>query len=413
MGFDIGGAIGGIIGGLAGNSIASGDFSTARGAADQAYQEMLAIGVPPETAKPLVLQKFQQAGQLTPQLEQYINQGPSAVAGISEDPALKQRQMSALNLITQRSTGGLDAGDRQKLNEMQNQVAKDQEAKQQQIIQQYQQRGMGGAGAELAAALQQSQAGANQSSAEGDKIAALASQNALQAALQSGQLAGNIRTQDFNVADTKASAQDQMNRFNIQNQQAAQQRNIASQNQAQQYNLTNAQNLSNANTGMTNEETARQNQAKVDDWNNQIKRARLRSGTYQEKSNDFQNRGQRTANQYATIGSALGQGIGAAMGAPSAPKPSVENVGSWAGEQGSYSAGGAADDPSMFASMAAHGDIVPGKAKVEGDSRANDVVPYKLSPGEIVIPRSIVQSKNAPFHAADFVAMMKRIQQEG
>lgn len=50
------------------------------------------------------------------------------------------------------------------------------------------------------------------------------------------------------------------------------------------------------------------------------------------------------------------------------------------------------------------GGHVPGKAKVSGDSLKNDDVKALLSPGEIVIPRSITKSKDAPKKAAEFVA---------
>ena len=43
-----------------------------------------------------------------------------------------------------------------------------------------------------------------------------------------------------------------------------------------------------------------------------------------------------------------------------------------------------------YPEMASEGGKVPGKAKVAGDSPTNDVVPAKLSPGEIVIPRTVV-----------------------
>lgn len=43
------------------------------------------------------------------------------------------------------------------------------------------------------------------------------------------------------------------------------------------------------------------------------------------------------------------------------------------------------------------GGKVPGKSKVKGDSPKNDIVPARLSPGEIVLPRSIaLRLKNAP-----------------
>lgn len=50
------------------------------------------------------------------------------------------------------------------------------------------------------------------------------------------------------------------------------------------------------------------------------------------------------------------------------------------------------------------GGFVPGQAKVAGDSPKNDVVNAKLSPGEIVLPRTVVNSKNPSEAAARFVA---------
>lgn len=47
--------------------------------------------------------------------------------------------------------------------------------------------------------------------------------------------------------------------------------------------------------------------------------------------------------------------------------------------------------------------VVPGKADVKGNSYANDKVKALLSPGEIVLPRSVTQAKNAPDAAAKFV----------
>ncbi len=49
------------------------------------------------------------------------------------------------------------------------------------------------------------------------------------------------------------------------------------------------------------------------------------------------------------------------------------------------------------------GGNVPGHAQVKGDSLKNDTVPALLSPGEIVIPRSVLQSKNPGAAAAKFV----------
>lgn len=59
------------------------------------------------------------------------------------------------------------------------------------------------------------------------------------------------------------------------------------------------------------------------------------------------------------------------------------------------------------------GGMVPGKAKVKGDSEKNDTVPAMLSPGEIVLPKSVVESKDAAKKSAEFVASIKGGQKLG
>lgn len=50
------------------------------------------------------------------------------------------------------------------------------------------------------------------------------------------------------------------------------------------------------------------------------------------------------------------------------------------------------------------GKKIPGKAKVSGDSYENDTVPRELKSGGIVVPRSVMQSKDPAKAAAKFVA---------
>ena len=52
--------------------------------------------------------------------------------------------------------------------------------------------------------------------------------------------------------------------------------------------------------------------------------------------------------------------------------------------------------------------LVPGKAKFKGDTRSNDTVPALLSPGEIVLPRTVAQSEDAPEKAKKFVQAIKK-----
>lgn len=56
----------------------------------------------------------------------------------------------------------------------------------------------------------------------------------------------------------------------------------------------------------------------------------------------------------------------------------------------------------------ARGAEVPGRARFRGDTRSNDTVPAMLSPGEIVLPRTVAQSEDAPDKAKKFVEAIKK-----
>lgn len=95
----------------------------------------------------------------------------------------------------------------------------------------------------------------------------------------------------------------------------------------------------------------------------------------------------------------------------SAPSASDFNKG---GMVKHYADGGEADNSGMDFIMKAaplilallgHGGKVPGKAKVQTDSLKNDIVPAMLSPGEIVIPRSIADN---PELAKEFVKAINK-----
>lgn len=61
------------------------------------------------------------------------------------------------------------------------------------------------------------------------------------------------------------------------------------------------------------------------------------------------------------------------------------------------------DQKQVKHSYAHGGGPIPGVAAVKGDSPKNDTVRARLSPGEIVLPRSVTMAKNAPVAAAEFV----------
>lgn len=296
--------------GIAGNLVSSGDRSAAANAANQAISELLSIGMPPDQAREIVYEQFKSAGVLTPELEQAFQLGPSAVAGIEEDPMSRDAQVSALQLL-QQSGRGLSPQDRMKFNQLRDEVQRDAEAKRLQILQEYRQRGMGGSGAELATQLSQAQNSANSASLEGDRIAAASAENALNAIRQSGDMASNLRSQDFDVARTKATAEDEFAKFNMQNRAGVQARNIASRNRAQESNLNNAQRIRDNNTNMRNNELLRQREAERQYWQDQMTRAQMRAGAYQGQSANHSNNANRTANQWVGAGRGIAEGVSA------------------------------------------------------------------------------------------------------
>lgn len=91
--------------------------------------------------------------------------------------------------------------------------------------------------------------------------------------------------------------------------------------------------------------------------------------------------------------------------APAAPAPAAE-------DKKSDSGGGLGAIMSL-AALLSNGGNVPGQAKTKGDSEQNDVVPTMLSPGEIVIPRSIAQHEDAPEKAAEFIRHLKSSKKMG
>lgn len=104
------------------------------------------------------------------------------------------------------------------------------------------------------------------------------------------------------------------------------------------------------------------------------------------------------ANQAAAIGDRVLQGqiiggliaaIGQAGASAATPTPKA-NGGRITGSNTGISAG----DPFEYSNrLAAHGGRIDGMALVEGDDYRNDIVHAKLSPGEIVIPRSAAKDK--------------------
>lgn len=328
------GAIGaglGLVGGLLGANQAREGATAAGDAQKAAILQMIAkldqVGMPPDQSAAVILDQYRQAGILTPALEAQVVQLGSEFKNIKTDQAVRGQQVQALRQMSQLGSVGMTADERALNRQQQADVQRDLEAKQQQIIQNLAARGQAGGGAEIAARLGASQGSAQQASESADRVSALAAQRALQAIMQSSNMAGQLREGDFSEESAKARAGDEMSRFNTQNQMAINQRNTASSNVAQTGNLENLQRIGDLNVGQANEEKYNQLARQRQFWNDKLRYAQAYAGPLQDfgQASANQARGESSARQKAigegfgglsTIFGGLG-GAGAASGASS------------------------------------------------------------------------------------------------
>ena len=267
-----------------------------------------------EASIPQTYQQDQWLQDFTPeQLQQMQQLGPSAMENVATDPRLQAAQMSALQGLQDRSQSGYDATDRAAMAEAQMAAARQEQGQRGAIMQNMQARGMGGSGAELAAQLANQQGSANRMSATAGNIAGEGRQRALQAMMQSGQMAGQMQGADFNRQAQIAQARDQISQFNTTNNNKVQAQNNAMINQARMANQQGRQGVASGNT-------SGQNQFNQNQFQNKQGVAQVQ---YNAATNDINNQIAKDAEkkriqqaQMGAIAGVAGAGVGAAAGGP-------------------------------------------------------------------------------------------------
>jgi len=360
----IGSAIGSIIGGLSGaGNAAAGDAHNDAVMANNILQEIQAA---PDISAPLILQKYAQAGILTPAMQSNIT--AQLPAAITTSPAYQQAQNQALQQMQQRANTGFTQADRAQLNQAQLGAQNQTKARLASIQQQMQQQGLSDSGSALAQKLAAAQNESNQMSTNADQQAQMAQQAQQQAIGNLGQMASGLQQQQFGQAFQQQQANQAMQRFNIQNQLGVQSQNVNAQNQAQAANLANAQNASNQNVSANNQAQQQNKQNAMAQYGANVGVDRIKAGGYSNLGGINQQTAQNQSQAATNLGAGIGGLAGSAFGAA---------TGMYDGGRLDFKAGG----------------HVPGHAPVDGDSPANDIVKAVLSPGEIVLPRTLAESK--------------------
>ncbi len=324
---------------IAGNIAASGDADKAQALQQQALQAIQDVNVPDVDKMKLILQQYQSAGQLSPQMEQVIAQDPSLMNKVNADPRLQDAQMNALNKLAQVGTSGQTMQGQQLLDQIQRASDTSLRGQQQAILQNAQQRGEGGSGASLAAQLSGAQNAANSNAQQGLQVGSQLQQQALQAIMNQGGLAGQMSAQQFNQAAQKAAAQDAINRFNAANSQQVAGTNTSIGNQAQAANLAQKQQLMNSNTDLANKQQQYNAQLLQQDYQNKLQKAQGVYGAQQNMANQLNGYAQNTRNMWGSIGQGAGQMIMAGGAKGSQANTTTPNFGDVS--QGSSTGGGA------------------------------------------------------------------------
>ena len=291
-----------IIGGIVGNMMGSKDRKSAQAAMAAAMAELNAVGMPPDLSARVIQQQFQQQGIYSPELEEDINLAASKVSMIQEDQGLKDAQLGALSSMQEAGRTGFDAGSRSDMRASRMDIEEGVQGVLGQIEQQMAARGQAGSGSELAMKLQAAQEGERRASEESDRLAATASRNALAAIAQSGEMAGDMRAQDFDVNRARAGAEDEFSLQEWGQRNARQTRNVGAENIAQQANLAEKQRMADANVNLENTERQRMNQAKRDVWRDKLDLASAKSGQYRQQQQYHQGESARKGKMGQTAG---------------------------------------------------------------------------------------------------------------
>lgn len=302
-----------VVGGLIGNMAAAKDRRQAMKLIQQAVAELKAAGLPPDLSTPIIFEKFQEIGIMTPELEQDIQVAASEVAKLEEDPTMRQNQLEALNIFKQMGKVGIGPEERAAYNQFRQQREQDVQARLASQELEARRRGMAGAGDTRAQQLLSIQAGADRGAMEGGQLAAMIAQRIREGASGLASTASGIRGQDYQAELARRQAADERNRFIEQNAMARQSRNIASMNEAQRRREEQAMQVATANTQMSNAEKLRQTEAQRQYWKDKLDRASALANAYGGQATAVQGQADRTASMWSGIGSGIGQGAAAGV----------------------------------------------------------------------------------------------------
>lgn len=281
---------------------------------DQALQEWLKIQIPDPKAQALALERFVQAGELTPELESAVAVSASEMEKISTDPRLRESRMRALSSLEEIGMGGESLEDQAAQERALIEAGTASRGRGEAILSDLARRGQLGSGMEIAA-----RQAANQ--AEGDRAATTAldiesqrRRRALEALSGAGNLAGDIERDEFGMASDVAQAADKIRLFNAQNAQSVGGRNVDRRNEAMAANLAAKQGVMDRNTGLSNFQQQYNRELEQQRFDNQGKIAAGKTGQLGQNAALATQQGAQAAQMWGNVASGLGNVAASAFG---------------------------------------------------------------------------------------------------
>lgn len=397
MGAMIGGSAGGLLGSLFGGGVSD----EAIEALKRAQSAIQAIPVPTAADMRLILEPLVQQGVLSPEAYSTILQQPSAFTSINIDQAPRNAEMAALSQMQDiAKEGGRDAQFRAAMNNAYNATNQQMQGQTGAILQNAAERGALNSNMATAAQLASAYSGnANMANASVN-AAAEAEKRALDAISQSAAIGGQVSAQDWAQASQRAQAMDAINRYNAQNSQSQNNMNTQTRNLAQAQNLDLAQQVAQYNNQVKNQQNQYNASLPSQQFGMQMQKAGAMAGLAIPQANLYQQGFQNKATTQGNLIGGLGQnmtnyynnqnllsalkGMQSPAATSNTSQPVAQNTSSAWGGWG-----------------AAEGGVVPGNPQYPGDHPGNDTVHARLSPGEVVVPRSAAAD---PVSLAQFVA---------
>lgn len=213
------------------------------------------LNPPSPEEQQIILQQYVDQGKITPEQAQAQLVQSNAYDSMNLDTEGKDAQLQALRQMSEiGNEGGLTASDKSKLRQIQNEEQTTARGANEAIIQNAQQRGMGGSGLEMLQRMKNQQDSATRQSNKDLDVAAMGQERALQAMQQAGALGGNINQQQFGQQQAIANSKNAIEQFNAANKQQTNMANTNANNQAQAANLAAKQATANSNVDLQNQQ---------------------------------------------------------------------------------------------------------------------------------------------------------------